>query len=66
MNDSDSGGEVDDNEIEKMKKTASLGKVLFIMDVFVFVFAFIVKARTTKSRLCHHHCRRRHLLKTTN
>jgi hypothetical protein len=36
---------VDNNEIEKMKKIASLDKVLFMVCVFVFAFAFVFRGR---------------------
>ena len=39
----DSGGEVDNNKMERMKKTASLGKVLLMICVFVFAFLFVVR-----------------------
>ena len=39
----DSGGEVDNNKMERMKKIASLGKVLLMICVFVFAFLFVVR-----------------------
>ena len=70
----DSGGEVDNNKMERMKKIASLGKVLLMICVFVFAFLFVVRGSGGGDIVStyykpwlhhrHHYYRRYHLLKT--